>query len=81
MTQTERLVKIYQDSRKRLLADIGRRRVYGTSTYYQEELIRQIDRELRRLNVDTAAWAQEAIPAAYARGARLAYQAVSADTA
>jgi len=80
MTQTERLVKIYQDSRKRLLADIGRRRVYGTSTYYQEELIRQIDRELRRLNVDTAAWAQEAIPAAYARGARLAYQAVSADT-
>lgn len=80
MTQTERLVKIYQDSRKRLLADIGRRRVYGTSTYYQEELIRQIDRELRRLNVDTAAWAQEAIPAAYARGARLAYQAASADT-
>jgi len=75
MTQIERLVKIYLDSMKRLQEEVKRRQAYGTSTYYQEELIRAIDRELKRLNLETNAWADEAVKAAYERGARLAVQA------
>ena len=80
MTQIERLVKIYVDSRGRLLHEINKRLLWGRNIKHQEELLALIDRELRRLNLESYTWAQEAVDAAYMRGARIAYQAAySAD--
>ena len=80
MTQIERLVKIYVDSRGRLLHEINKRLLWGRNIKHQEELLALIDRELRRLKLESYTWAQEAVDAAYMRGARIAYQAAySAD--
>lgn len=80
MTQIERLAKIYLDSRNRLLKEIEKRVLWGRNTRHQEELLALIDRELKRLNLESYAWAQETIDAAYTRGAKIAYQAAySAD--
>ena len=80
MTQVERLAKIYLDSRNRLLKEIEKRVLWGRNTRHQEELLALIDRELKRLNLESYAWAQETIDAAYTRGAKIAYQAAySAD--
>ena len=80
MTQIERLVKIYVDSRGRLLHEINKRLLWGRNIKHQEELLALIDRELKRLNLESYTWAQEAVDAAYMRGARIAYQAAySAD--
>lgn len=75
MTQIERLVKVYLNSRSRLLKEIDKRILWGRSTRYQEELLALVDRELKRLNLESYAWAQEAIDAAYLRGARVAWEA------
>ena len=80
MTQIERLVKIYVDSRGRLLHEINKRLLWGRNIKHQEELLALIDRELKRLNLESYTWAREAVDAAYMRGARIAYQAAySAD--
>lgn len=78
MTQIERLVRIYLNSRERLLKDIRRRLAWGRSTGYQEELVSLIDQELRKLDLESLTWAKETVEAAYMRGAKLAWQAVRA---
>lgn len=75
MTQIERLVKIYLDSRTRLMKEIEKRVLWGRNTRTQEEMLTLIDRELRRLNLEAYAWTDEAVQTAYMRGARVAYQA------
>lgn len=75
MTQVERLVKIYLDSRTRLMKEIEKRVLWGRNTRTQEEMLTLIDRELRRLNLEAYAWTDEAVQSAYMRGARVAYQA------
>ena len=80
MTQIERLVKIYLDSRTRLMKEIEKRVLWGRNTRTQEEMLTLIDRELRRLNLEAYAWTDEAVQTAYMRGAQVAYQAAySAD--
>ena len=76
MTQIERLVEIYLNSRKRLLKEISKRLLWGRNVKYQEELLALINRELKRLNLESYAWAQEAIDAAYIRGAKVAWEAI-----
>lgn len=75
MTHVEQLVNIYLESKKRLLDEIRKRALWGRSTWQQEELLRLIDAELQKLNLEAFAWADEAIEHAYMRGARLAWQA------
>lgn len=75
MTQIERLVKIYTDSRARLLKEIEKRILWGRSTYAQERLLKEIDKELKRLNLESYAWADDAVNAAYMRAARATYLA------
>lgn len=75
MTQIERLVKIYLDSRTRLMKEIEKRVLWGRNTRTQEEMLTLIDRELRRLNLEAYAWTDEAVQTAYMRGAQVAYQA------
>lgn len=75
MTHVERLVKIYTDSRQRLLKEIEKRILWGRSTYAQEQLLKEIDRELKRLNLESYAWADEAIHDAYMKAARTTYLA------
>lgn len=78
MNPIERLVRIYLNSRERLLKDIRRRLAWGRSTGYQEELVALIDQELRKLDLESLTWAKETVEAAYMRGARLAWRAVHA---
>lgn len=78
MTQVERLVRIYLDSRARLLKEIEKRRLWKRNTWHQEEMLRLIDQELRKLNLEAFAWAEEAVETAYMRGARIAWQAARA---
>lgn len=75
MTQIERLVKIYTDSRARLLKEIEKRILWGRSTYAQVQLLKEIDKELKRLNLESYAWADDAVNAAYMKAARATYLA------
>lgn len=75
MNQIERLVKIYLDSRARITAEIEKRELWGRNVTYQQQILREIDRELKRLNLESFAWAKEAIEAAYTKGAKLAWMA------
>ena len=75
MNQIERLVKIYLDSRERILKEIAKRELWARKADYQQQLLREIDRELKRLNLETFAWADEAIEAAYTKSAKLAWMA------
>lgn len=73
MTHVERLVKIYLDSQERLLKEIKKREQWGRSTWHQQDMVRLIDAELKKLNLESYAWAKEAIEAAYMRSAKLAW--------
>lgn len=73
MTHVERLVKIYLDSQERLLKEIKKREQWGRPTWHQQDMVRLIDAELKKLNLESYAWAKEAIEAAYMRSAKLAW--------
>lgn len=75
MNQIERLVKIYLDSRERILKEIEKRQLWGRNATYQQQILREIDRELKRLNLESFAWADEAVKEAYTKGAKLAWMA------
>ena len=75
MNQIERLVKIYLDSRARILKEIEKRELWKRNAEHQKRILREIDRELERLNLESFAWADEAVKEAYMKGAKLAWMA------
>lgn len=78
MTYVERLVAIYTRSRERLIDEISKRKLWGRSTWQQEEMLKLIEIEIVRLNKEAFAWADDVIEKTYLRGARYAWRAAYA---
>ena len=81
MTWEEQLVKAYTDSRDRLLAAIERRLLWGQNAAQERGMLALIDKELARMNVTTAAWAQGAVQQSFLMGAIDAYKIIAPSAA
>lgn len=77
MTWSEKLVKVYMDSRERVLKEIHRKMTWGYSTVQEKALLDAIDKELGVLNKETHAWAQAAVQESFLDGAMSTFKAVS----
>lgn len=77
MTWEEKLIKIYTDSRERIMNELRRKLVWGFSTDSERSLLDAVDRELARLNTSTVTWAQAAIQENFLEAAQLAFKTIS----
>lgn len=80
MNYIEQLIKIYTDSRNRLIEDLRKRILSGQGTRYQQDAIRMIDIELYKLNKATDKWSWDAVSGSYTNGAKGAYNAIPHST-
>ena len=71
----QRLVTIYRRARENLMAEIRRRAQFGRSTAWQQETLKLIDRELRKMKQDVTVWAQDAVQTSFLAGARAGWAA------
>lgn len=77
MTWIEKLIKIYMDSRERVMAEIEKKLTWGYSTAQEQALIKAIDKELVRLNADAKEWSKAAVQDSFVEGASSVFKAVS----
>lgn len=77
-TNTEALIKAYKDIQQRIIETIAYSRESGNVTFYQEQLLRQIEAELARLSQLTLPWANDTLPVAYSNGVQLAVDGLQA---
>ncbi len=77
MNQVERLAEAYVRARANVIKEINRRLTWGLDASNQQAVLASIEKEIGKLNRQTAAWAQTAIQESFLDGAKAAYQAVT----
>lgn len=77
MTWEEKLIKIYTDSRERVMNELRRKLFWGFSTDSERSLIEAIDRELAQLNKSVTAWSRAAIQENFLDAAQQAFKVIS----
>jgi len=68
--RAERLVLIYRTALERLLKIISNKVFRGNAVAYEMALIKQIEEEIQKLNIEAHGWAQTEIPQVYYAGTR-----------
>ena len=68
VTETDKLINLYQNSQQSMINIIAQREAKGTTTQYQKALLGQINAELNTLTKEATKWADRAIPKEYKTG-------------
>jgi hypothetical protein len=70
------LMKVYTDSKQRLIDTVSKGTARGNAIGYQQKLIRQIDAEIAKLNKFSIDWANDTLPKEYRKGAEAAIKGI-----
>ena len=68
MNTQKRLIETYQKAQKKLVAIIQRKQAYGNSTAYERSLLKQINKELKKLRKASQQLVSELVKQSYKDG-------------
>ena len=82
MSTQKRLIETYQKAQKKLVEIIKRKQAYGSATAYERSLLRQIQKELKKLKKSSKALVEQLVKENYKTGLQsLIYDLIKDDTA
>lgn len=82
MSTQKKLIETYQKAQKKLVEIIKRKQAYGSATAYERSLLRQIQKELKKLKKSSKALVEQLVKENYKTGLQsLIYDLIKDDTA